>query len=209
MSYLREMAEQGYSPDTIGPFYRHMHPWLLRKSGVGVDETVLDIGAGQGHGLLPLHSAGWRHLIALDRDDENFDLFGRRFGIATLRCDIGTERIELPDGGIGAILCFHLVEHLLDPTNLLSESRRVLKKGGKLFLVSPDWRKQMRTFWRDPTHLHPYDKESIARLLRMHDFNCAVHSWGPRYGFGRIQAYRWIPEIGMIGVDMLAVGTAI
>lgn len=202
------MAEQGYNPDSIGPFYRIMLPWLLYSNGVRTDEAVLDIGAGQGHGLLPLHSAGWHRLIALDRDGENFDLFHGRYGMETVLCDIGKERIALPDGQVGAIFCFHLIEHLIDPTNLLSETRRVLKRGGKLFLVSPDWRKQVKTFWRDPTHVHPYDKISIARLLRMHDYRCTIHSWGPRYGFGRIQAYRWVPALGMIGVDMLAVGEA-
>jgi hypothetical protein len=32
-----------------------------------------------------------------------------------------------------------------------------------------------------------------------------ISSWGPRYGAGKVKAYRWLPVLGMIGVDLLAV----
>lgn len=207
MSYLREMAEQGYNPERIGPFHQHMVPWLLASAGIGKDEPVVDIGAGQGHCLIPLHERGWRRLTAVDVDDYNFAMFRERYGFETLRCDIGREPLALADGGVAAVLGFHLIEHLPAPDNLLREACRVLRPGGKLFLVTPDWRKQYKTFWRDPTHLRPFDKEAMARLYRMHRLTPEVHSWNPAYGMGRLQAYRWFPRLGMIGQELLAIGT--
>ena len=145
--YLREMAEGGYSADKIDPFHRFMVPWLLSWSGVAKDELVFDIGAGQGHSLIPLYNAGWSNLVAVDVDDLNFSSFRETYGFRTQRCDIAQESLAFEDGCASAVLCFHLIEHLPDPENLLSEIYRVLKPGGKLFLVTPDWRKQYKIFY--------------------------------------------------------------
>jgi SAM-dependent methyltransferase len=105
------------------------------------------------------------------------------------------------------LLAFHLIEHLRDAGNLLREARRVLTRQGVLAIVTPDWRKQYKSFWRDPTHLRPYDKESMMRLLRMHGFSASVRSWNPRWGLARIRAYRLLPQLGMVGTEILALGT--
>jgi hypothetical protein len=83
----------------------------------------------------------------------------------------------------------------------------VLGKSRAIALVTPDWRKQYKTFWRDPTHVHPYDRESIARLLRMHGFrHVQTCAWGSAYGLGRMGAYRLLPRLGLIGRDLLSIG---
>jgi len=206
-NYLSEMAEGGYIADAIGPFHEHMVPALLHENGVKTSDTVLDVGAGQGHGLLPLHRAGFHDLIALDRDAFNLERFETDFGFRTLRCDIESEPIALPDASVDAAICFHLIEHLWDSSNFLTELHRVLRPGGLFFLVTPDWRKQFKTFFRDPTHVRPYDKVSLGRLLRMHGFEADLFSWGAAFGLGRLGAYRHFFKLGLIGRDLLAVGT--
>lgn len=203
--YLSEMAAGGYDMDSIGPFHARMIPWLLEHSGVRREDTVVDIGAGQGHGLIPLHRAGWRSLIAVDRDAYNFERFEAELGFRTLRCDIEREPLALEGESVDAVMMMHLIEHLADPTHALSECFRVLRPGGSLFVVTPDWRKQLKEFYRDPTHVHPYDKQAMARLLRGHGFEASLHSWKAAFGLGRLQAYRWFPRLGMIGSDLLAV----
>ena len=168
---------------------------------------MLDIGAGQGHGLIPLAAGGWTRLIAADRDPYNLEHFERELGFQTLVCDVERDPLDLETGGADAVLCLHLIEHLQEPGNLLREVARVLRPGGNLFLVTPDWRKQYRTFYRDPTHVRPYDKVALGRLLRMHAFDVQLHSWGSAFGLGRLQAYRRFPRLGMIGRDILAVAS--
>jgi len=104
-------------------------------------------------------------------------------------------------------MSFHVIEHLSRPDVYLFEINRILRNGGGVaFLVTPDWRKQFKAFYRDPTHIRPYDKESVARLLRIWNFRANVFSWGSAYGLGRLKLYRWFPRLGMIGRDILAVG---
>jgi ubiquinone/menaquinone biosynthesis C-methylase UbiE len=205
-NYLREMDEQGYSTGSIGLFHKIMIPYLLRELAVGGDEIVVDVGAAQGHLAISAKVAGYKHLVAVDVDSYNFQLFGRRYEIRCELCDVSKERLPFGNQEVGAVFCFHLIEHLHSVELFLAEAYRVLRPGGALAIVTPDWRKQYKSFWRDPTHVHPYDKQSIARVLRMHSFcKIVISSWGPRYGSGRLKAYRWIPKLGMIGADLLAV----
>jgi len=205
MSYLKEMAEQGYNSDTIGAFHRVMMPYLARRLGIGKADAIIDIGAGQGHGLIPLKNAGYGNLHALDIDPMNFELFKTRFGIEGHVCDANRDRFPFADDQIAFAYSAHVIEHLDQPGHFLSEIYRVLKPGAHVALVTPDWRKQFKTFYRDPTHIRPYDKVSIGRLLRMHGFrDVETSSWNARFGLGRLQAYRWFPKAGMIGEDMIA-----
>ena len=206
MSYLKEMAEQGYAPDKIGPFHEFMLPWLMSSNNVAKSDCVVDIGAGQGHCLISLQRQGWNKLVAIDIEDYNFSLFEDKYGITSKLCNIVSQTLDLESESAGAVLCFHLIEHLHDPENLLREIYRILKSNGKLFLVTPDWRKQYKSFWRDPKHVHPYDKTSITRILKMFGLIPNVFSWNSRYGLGKIQAYRWFPRLGMIGEDLIAIG---
>jgi SAM-dependent methyltransferase len=145
--------------------------------------------------------------MAVDRCDDNFSLFKSKYAFPTFKCDIEKDKLDLKDNSADAVMCFHLIEHLLNPDSFMNEIRRALKPGGKFFIVTPDWRKQYKTFYRDPTHVRPYDKESIARLLSIYSFEASVHSWGSAYGLGRLKAYIAAPRLGMIGQDILAIGT--
>ena len=205
--YLREMADQGYDPDSIGSFHLTMIPWLAKKCGVGPKDLIIDVGSAQGHCVLSAYKAGYSNLAVVDVDPHNFELFSNRYGIRCQRADIEHDRLSFQDSEASLIMCVHLIEHLHETGLFLSEARRVLGKSRAIALVTPDWRKQYKTFWRDPTHVHPYDRESIARLLRMHGFrHVQTYAWGSAYGLGRIGAYRLWPQLGLIGRDLLSIG---
>jgi 2-polyprenyl-3-methyl-5-hydroxy-6-metoxy-1,4-benzoquinol methylase len=206
MEYLKEMADGGYNPESIHAFHRFMVPWLMKSEGVSVASTVVDFGAGQGHCLIPLQEQGWRSLIAVDVDDFNFNVFERKYGIRTVKCNLADQKVALANGSADVILCFHVIEHLWSPENLMKEAHRILRPGGKLFLVTPDWKKSFVTFWGDPTHVKPYDKIALARLMRMYGFSPMVRSWNARFGVGRARLYKLWPRLGFIGREAIATG---
>lgn len=206
MSYLKEMAEQGYNPDSIGPFHCKMLPYLAKFVKVGFNDLIVDIGAAQGHCVIPLKKAGYNRIAVVDIDSYNFNLFQNKYQFECYQCDVEGQSLPFENNTVGWVINFHLIEHLNNPAYFLKEVFRVLKSGGRVTLVTPDWRKQFKTFYRDPTHVRPFDKASISRLLRMTGFhNVSTLSWGSAYGLGRLQAYRWYPKLGLIGRDLLAV----
>lgn len=203
--YLNEMAADGYDMEHISKFHCVMLPYMMKILAISPKSRVVDIGAGHGHGLIPLYKNGFRDLVAVDRYTDNFKNFELKFGIRSTHCNIEKDRIELEDESVDVVICLHLIEHLSSPDNLINEVHRILRKGGNFVLVTPDWRKQYLTFYRDPTHIRPYDKESIVRLLRMHEFlSVRTMAWGARWGLGQLEAYRIFPRLGLIGNDLIA-----
>lgn len=201
------MADDGYRLESLGDFHRIMVPHVLRIGGIGRDELVVDLGAAQGHCAVSARLGGYERVAAVDVDPENFATFASRYGIEGHLCDLEVGPLPFADGSVGAFISFHVIEHLLKPDAMLREAHRTLRPGGVIALVTPDWRKQYKTFFRDPTHIHPYDKTSVCRLLEIHGFQrVGVYSWGSRWGLGRLGAFRWRPRLGMIGVDLLALG---
>ncbi len=207
MGYLEEMAEGGYDEEHIGKFHLRMIPYLVQTLNVRREDLIVDVGAAQGHCTISAKRAGYSNLAVLDLSPYKFDSLRDRYGIQCHVCNVEVEPFPFPDNAVGLVFAVHLIEHLKTTNNLLSEAWRVLRPGGALALVTPDWRKQYRTFWRDPTHVHPYDRHAIGRLLRMHRFaGTRVSSWGSAYGLGSLGAYRWWPRLGLIGQDLLGVG---
>jgi hypothetical protein len=51
-----------------------------------------------------------------------------------------------------------------------SPERERERERGRLILMVPDWETQCRIFYDDPTHIHPYTKTSVERLLKMQGY---------------------------------------
>lgn len=84
--------------------------------------------------------------------------------------DLAVDRLPIDDQSVDVVTCVSLIEHVHDPSQMLSEVRRVLRPGGSIVLVTPNWKYSWQNFFDDPTHVHPYTPTSIARVLRFHGF---------------------------------------
>lgn len=204
-NYLKEMAKAGYNSDNIGTFHRICLPYLGKRFFPQKSSRILDIGAGQGHCIFPLKNCGYENLIAADVDDRNKKLFEDN-GVTFMQLDVESDSFPLPEDSFDVILLFHVIEHLKDSLHLLSEVHRMLGSGGVFVLVTPDWRKQYKTFYRDHTHIRPYDKVSIARLLGCSRFDpVLIRSFGVLRGFGRTGIWKFIKPLMFSGSDIIAI----
>lgn len=161
VAYQRgRLGEQGYQPsrqealkrrvfDTFDALLRHRG-----KPGLLPGMTLVDLGASDG---------------ALVRVAQAAGLEARGFDAAD-GLDLETDPLPLPDASVDVVTCVSLIEHLYDPARMLAEARRVLRPGGAIVLVTPNWKYSARDFFDDPTHVHPYTPVSMARALRFHGF---------------------------------------
>jgi SAM-dependent methyltransferase len=62
-----------------------------------------------------------------------------------------------------------VIEHMLDPLSFVTESFRILKPGGVLLILTPDWEVNYKTFFDDFTHVRPMSRRSMNLLLSMLD----------------------------------------
>ncbi len=206
--YLTEMREQGYSADDIGDFHIKMIPYVLQKYGIPKSAKLVEVGIAQGHCSIAAHRAGYRNLNGVDYVSLNFDGLKQRYGIDCFHADITRDPLPFADDSVDCFIFFHTIEHIPDATHVLAEMLRATKPGGKCFVATPDWRKQVKTFFADPTHIKPYDKVSLARLMRIAGWKkFVVRSFGTAYGLGRLKAYKIVPQVAFIGADILVVAT--
>jgi SAM-dependent methyltransferase/uncharacterized coiled-coil protein SlyX len=119
---------------------------------------LLDVGCGRGEWLELLAEAG---LEAYGVDtNEHAVAFCAQRGLQARRADVLAHLGTLPEGALGAISAFHVIEHLpLEALRaFLEEARRTLVAGGILMLESPNpesIKVGATTFHYDPTHLRP------------------------------------------------------
>lgn len=117
---------------------------------------VVDVGSGPAFLLLELAPLlpGAR-LVATDASPVMARLARERAERAGLQIDVRTcrsEALDLPDGSADVVTCKHFLRLSPDRDALLSEVRRVLKPGGRLFVVdfsaeAAAWRAWLLRAW--------------------------------------------------------------
>lgn len=201
--YLNEMKETGYNEENISDFHNFIIPYLLKLNNISKNSRIIDIGAAEGHCSLTAKLNGFENLGVVDYVDYNFEKF-RKKKIDCYNVDITKEKLPFQDNSIDLFLFFHTIEHIFDPNLIISEMKRCLKINGRMILATPDWAKQIKTFNEDPTHIRPYIKSGLKRLMRIHQWNeIKVQSFGSGFGFSRLKLYKFLPSLAFIGKDIL------
>jgi SAM-dependent methyltransferase len=115
---------------------------VLARSGRGAQ--VLDIGSGFGTFVLVARQLG---LDAIGVEPARFELEFSRGRLSRLTGEDGGEIYREGDGralpfdgqSFDAVTLWNVLEHVADTDRLLSEAVRVLKPGGRLFVLAPNY----------------------------------------------------------------------
>ncbi len=85
--------------------------------------------------------------------------------------DLETNKIPYDDGYFDIVYSKSVIEHFYYPESLVSEMFRVLRPGGTLLALTPDWDINYRMFYCDYTHRTPFTTESLRDLLLVQQFS--------------------------------------
>ena len=80
------------------------------------------------------------------------------------------DKINYEDNFFDFVCLNSVIEHIREPKLLLNEIYRILKKNGKLLIISPNCSYALQKFYHDPTHMHPYTDISIKKILTLYNF---------------------------------------
>ncbi len=147
---------------------------LIQNAGAGSAEfPVLDVGCGRGEWLELLQE---RDFVATGVDlnaTMQAQCMERRLDV--IHGDVLDHMRDLPDGQLGAVTGFHIIEHLpLEALlELVSHAHRVLKPGGVVIFESPNCKNLVVgacNFHLDPTHRSPIVPETAEFILAGHGF---------------------------------------
>ncbi|MBC9909326.1 class I SAM-dependent methyltransferase [Chitinophaga varians] len=135
--------------------YRNVpREWLLGKD-------ILEVGCGTGYGSGFL-AANANTYVGLDRKlppskpgpgNTNF-----------LKCTLPF-LTGMSDESFDTIVCFQVIEHILQDTILLLEMKRVLRKNGVILITTPN---RLTTLVRNPFHVREYTATELRTLMNHH-----------------------------------------
>lgn len=100
--------------------------------------AVLDIGCGSGHGTYAL-SKRFSSVVGVDVSRDAIDYAKKNWNNANIRYLVGSgTRIPFARGTFDISVAFEVFEHISDWKGFLSELRRVTRRGGRVYISTPN-----------------------------------------------------------------------
>lgn len=117
---------------------RYLRNYLELKKIISFKDKILDVGSNPLYFLATLKRLGYEiEGIDLNPDYDSYFISQERLIIK--KCDIEKERFPYKDESFDKIIFSEVFEHLyVNQIHCLNELRRILKKGGKLILTTPN-----------------------------------------------------------------------
>ena len=157
MSYLQTVYSESIRPKTEYPqqLARHLVQMFRLRPGM----RLLDVGCGRGDFTAAFAAGG---LVVDGVDREAVEGFPKEVSFS--RADI-SQTFPYPDNTFDVVFSKSVIEHMANPEQFIRENLRVLKQGGLLVCMTPDWKTTLYVFYDDHTHVCPLTVLGMRDLL--------------------------------------------
>lgn len=174
------MSEKRFNPEKAEVLYSEARRAMLPVEKViaylnlHTEDTVADLGAGNGYFTIPLAKKTESQVYAVDIEPKMLALLrelAEKEEIANIRyIQSDLENIQLEDQTVDKVVAAFVIHEVPDMPKALSEARRILKSGGTLLVVE----------WEEvPTPIGPpledkISSQEMAKLLEQSGFQTEV-----------------------------------
>ncbi len=134
---------------------------ILSLAAVNSGGNVLDLACGTGGFKSVFESFNFIYAgVDIDNESELNNI---------KKCDIANHMLPFNDDSFDLIFFKMGIEHLTikEISNTLSEALRVLRPGGSLVVLTPDWKWSYKSFYDEYTHQTPFTSSSLNSALKM------------------------------------------
>ena len=141
--------------------------YLVRKYELSKGIKILDLGCGRGEFL--------RGFIRCGLNGYGVD----QSSIAKSVCpeaeifqsDLENEPLPYDDNTFDVVFSKSVLEHFYYPEKLVMEIYRIVKPGGLVITMVPDWEAVYKTFYEDYTHRTAFTLTSLRNIFIINGFN--------------------------------------
>ena len=152
----------------LDPTRRADTDFPLKYLPIGTRGRLLDLGCGSGELLGRMRSLGWQ-AEGIDVDSAAVEA-ARRNGFKVQAGSLHEQKF--PEGSFDAVVMSHVIEHVHRPLELLAEVRRILKRGRRLVIATPNARSlghrllgSRWPFLDPPRHLQIFTRHALRSLV--------------------------------------------
>ncbi|TGL59750.1 class I SAM-dependent methyltransferase [Leptospira ognonensis] len=165
--YLKVVYDEKSHPYTNYP--EQLVSYLFQSFQMKPGMKFLEPGCGRGDFLLNFQKLG------LDCYGVDLSLEAKTFlaksKIPVEICNADKDRLPFDDDTFDIIYNKSFLEHLREPDHFLKEARRILKPGGLILCLVPDWESNYKIYFDDFTHRTPFTKVSLNDIFKICDFS--------------------------------------
>jgi len=155
--------------ETDKPFTSYpakLSKYLSKKYNIEKKHSLLELGCGRGEFLKGFNDIGIE-CYGIDVSDNAKKIC---HSAKILTADLVNEKLPFQDNFFDFVYSKSFIEHFRDPEKIFEESYRVLKPGGKLITLTPDWEIIYKIFYEDYTHYSPFTINSLKNIHIMNGF---------------------------------------
>ena len=179
------------SPEKISTFYKGSScnykdqiPYLIKtyfkiiidiKNGLPKNPKVLEVGCGNGFFLKALVDLGFTKNVFGIEPSSKMVLEANPSLKDKIKMNVFKSNL-FPNNSFDLILCFHTLDHMLDPNEFLEEAYALLKKDGCVIVVVHDTEGlSVKLFGErsaifDIEHIYLFNKKTLSKIFLRHRF---------------------------------------
>lgn len=213
-NYINTVYDETTHPYTSYP--DQLAEYLTQRFRIG--GVLLDVGCGRGDFLRAFQRVGFdaKGIDGEIRENEEDVISG---------INLETDCIPIDDNSADVVFTKSVLEHIHKPDKMMRECYRVLKPGGRMIAMVPDWQTCMYIYYDDHTHVQPYTANGLRDLLKIYNYKDVISEqfyqlpvvWkhpsvkmiskalgllGPVKRTSKNKFYRWSRELMVLGTGI-------
>lgn len=141
--------------------------YLSSRYKLAKGSKILDLGCGRGEFLRGFISSGLNG-YGVDQSSIAKSVCAEA---EILQSDLEKEPLPCDDNTFDIVFSKSVLEHFYYPEILVMEIYRIVKPGGMVITMVPDWESVYKTFYEDYTHRTPFTTNSLKDILLINGFD--------------------------------------
>ncbi|MDP8256350.1 MAG: glycosyltransferase [Candidatus Alcyoniella australis] len=164
MEFTGERLVPGKTPDR--DLEREHLARYIFAAGLAKGRRVLDLGCGAGYGAQLLLQSGAQSVLGLDVASEAVEYARQNYSADNLRFEIGdAANPEIEPQSFDLVVCFEVIEHLLQQRELVQAAARTLVPGGLFVVSTPNVAAPSYEEHDNPFHVKELNRKQFDKLL--------------------------------------------
>ena len=164
-NYLETIYNENTAPFSDYP--KKLISYLFNRFKMSKNQKILELGCGRGEFLNEFVKCGLE-VHGVDISDYSQKFFSE---LNFKKVDMENEKLPYQDNYFDFIYSKSFIEHFYYPEKIFKEAYRVLKPGGMIITLTPEWKYIYKSFYEDFTHRVPFTKVSLKDIHSMNNFN--------------------------------------
>lgn len=163
-NYLETIYDRKDTP--ISDYPKKFICYLIKRFELKKKQKVLELGCGRGEFLNEFVNNGLEG-HGIDISDYCKEFFQN---LNFKKVDMSNEKLPYEDNFFDIVYSKSVIEHFYYPNIIFEEAYRVLKPGGLIITLTPEWQYIYKSFYEDFTHRTPFTSVSLRDIQLMSGF---------------------------------------